>query len=910
MRLRIENHSGSNRAGVLVRGGVPFARGVLRSCRQARLVDGAGRDFPCSVRPIARWYDGSLKWLLVETIVDVPARGGLALRLRPGERPPRVGNALRTEQTTAHIAVETGLARFEFSKERFGLPSAVWLNTRSGGGQRVCVLSGAGRFTCEIEHEPPGPPQEENWLRDSAGGPRETFTAEPGAEYSAELEHVSPLQAVIRLSGWLVNPEGRRLIQYIIRAYATAGRSDLRLLVSFVYAGNAKQDYIRTLSLHWPRQAGGAVNWALGGAKRHAGVLPENASVSLWETGPEKFYHLVPYTKDKTVHYTVNAGGKELARGVAARGWARLADTRSSVNFAMRDFWQMHPKQLTLGPAGLTVYLWPERGNKVLDLRRRSDVVDNKYHYDLGMWPYGGHGMGVSHEMAIGFGPPARDDAETLSAGLNAPLLLACRPEYYVGTGAFGPVAAADPVNFPHMEGSGTVLVEWLRQNRRAFHWDGMLDHGDNLFWGYEAKTHAGESAPKSWGSRGYVGWMNNEEIFTHSLFMWYLRTGDYETFRAFEDRVRHVMEVDTCHHCEAEPGYVGGGHRHDQQHWGNILTGYGTTTHGGIDYYLLTGDERALDVALENARYHQSPKQGENEDHFAGLIRLWEITGNPEFRKQAAKKVAREFSFKPGPGWRFKRKSHFRFISNSLVSMAFYLYSAPPEDTLQLRRAILETCDFLEPQVMSSWRATQYKPMILTSLAYQLTGDRKYLLMTAAMLKKYKVGHKPAAPEDLRSRLRNCTFPEMVKHARSWGIPNMLGPNIKAMCPFPYVIAALKKGGMDQKAALGIALRNDPAPAFEEVISPRRITKNRQGRFCYRATLKHGAPSDKHAKSTLVVLEDGQPLGPAHTPHVQIGAKGMGRYSHWGAHSVYFSSSDNTDPRKNGREYKAVYKP
>ena len=34
---------------------------------------------------------------------------------------------------------------------------------------------------------------------------------------------------------------------------------------------------------------------------------------------------------------------------------------------------------------------------------------------------------------------------------------------------------------------------------------------------------------------------------------------------------------------------------------------------------------------------------------------------------------------------------------------------------------------------------------------------------------------------------------------------------------------------------------------------------------------------------------------------------KGKGRWSHWGAHSIQFLSSDNTDPRTNGRQYKIV---
>ncbi len=54
---------------------------------------------------------------------------------------------------------------------------------------------------------------------------------------------------------------------------------------------------------------------------------------------------------------------------------------------------------------------------------------------------------------------------------------------------------------------------------------------------------------------------------------------------------------------------------------------------------------------------------------------------------------------------------------------------------------------------------------------------------------------------------------------------------------------------------------------------------------------------------SSLLLLENGQPLGPAHSAHADIREKGGGRYSHWNT-TIYFSASDNTDPNTNGRAY------
>ena len=55
---------------------------------------------------------------------------------------------------------------------------------------------------------------------------------------------------------------------------------------------------------------------------------------------------------------------------------------------------------------------------------------------------------------------------------------------------------------------------------------------------------------------------------------------------------------------------------------------------------------------------------------------------------------------------------------------------------------------------------------------------------------------------------------------------------------------------------------------------------------------------------STLEIWEDEKILGPAHSLHETIRNKGEGLYSHWGEY-LYFSTSDNTDPAKNGRLYK-----
>jgi hypothetical protein len=905
--LTVHNRSGVTLTAQPVRGGIPFARGELREPR-VRLVDDRGAPLPCQARPLAHWYDGSIKWLLVDTQVSLGPDQQAKLRLQPGAPAPGT-RRIKVEENPAEVVVHTGAARFVFSRTAFSCPAAAWLDL-DGDGTCETQAAGAGsEFVCDVQHEGPGAPNEENWLRDAGAGPRERFGATVAGDYTVVVEHAHDLRAVIRLSGWLTNSTGRRLIQYVIRAHAYAGRTELKLCPTVVYAGKAKEDFIRALSLRFPTVA--ATDWALGGQKRHQGKLHEAGDVRLCAIGPEKIYHLSPYDQDKSVRYTVTQDGREIGSGLEPAGWARLSGSTTGLDLAVRDFWQMHPKEIALQRDAVTLYLWPESGNKVLDLRRRYDEVENTYHYDLSLWPYGGEGVGVTHEVLLRYGRAGDDTAAALSATLNRSLWLQCAPQYYADTGVFGRFLPVDRQRFPHLEAKQDVGVAWIQRNQQQFHWDGLLDYGDTLFHGYNTPSHYGYVAPKGWCSRGYVGWLNDDGGLTHALFIQALRSGDYDTFRTATAMARHSMDVDTCHYCAAEPRSVGGGHRHDQQHWGNGTRGYGTATHGIIDDYLLTGNERALDVALETAQYHIAPN-GEDEDRPGGLIRIWEITGDSKYKAAADKIMAGELARPASPTWFFTTPGHFRMVLNTSTGFVFYLSAAPPADTARLREAIIRTIEANRDTYLSTWDdAGSYLPLLLAALACDLSGDPRHAEVLAALLQRLGLP-RGEVPADLLATLRSTPFerlPQLV--IGQWGVNNIYGLELAGFNAVPHVLAALTAAGLDEAGYLKVARVNTPVPPFEEVFDPKAIAApgklKGQDSHLFGYTLRHGAPDDRVGRSKLLLYEDGKLLGPPHSAHVEIMAQGKGRWSHWGARSIQFSSSDNSDPRTNGRQYRIV---
>jgi len=82
-------------------------------------------------------------------------------------------------------------------------------------------------------------------------------------------------------------------------------------------------------------------------------------------------------------------------------------------------------------------------------------------------------------------------------------------------------------------------------------------------------------------------------------------------------------------------------------------------------------------------------------------------------------------------------------------------------------------------------------------------------------------------------------------------------------------------------------------------------------GGHCFTAPTPDDAPNGDDlnlpSRSNLRLFEDGVELGPAHSLHDDIFARGEGRFSHWGRW-LMFSSSDGSDPRENGRSYHIVY--
>jgi len=112
---------------------------------------------------------------------------------------------------------------------------------------------------------------------------------------------------------------------------------------------------------------------------------------------------------------------------------------------------------------------------------------------------------------------------------------------------------------------------------------------------------------------------------------------------------------------------------------------------------------------------------------------------------------------------------------------------------------------------------------------------------------------------------------------------------------------------------ALSVAIDSVHRERIEIVIDSERVQQELPGAFevplapetplyldCRGDTLASGGVSD------LRLYENDLAIGPPHVAHQQIREKSAGRYSHWHRRLI-FSTSDGSDPRTNGRVYRAT---
>jgi hypothetical protein len=706
--LTVTDHGKVKRESWPVSGGVPLPKGYLKKAdlKSLELVDSGSKPVPSFQEPVVlgSWKDGSVRWALLDFAADVPAGGESRYRLRQRTGSAQTAKVPRVKvmESPDSFTVDTGVLKAVLNKKKFAFIEQAWVDANGDGSYapEELVAKGPGEMFVDLDNSPPGaadsgvkdfkPGDKQffgmeggNWMRKSGAAESTRYLASAG-EYKIELFRQGEMHTVFRLEGFHRNAAGRQFVKYTLYLDFYAGKSFVRAFHTWIMTGGPDKNFIRRMGIEVPLSPQ-PTNYAFGGefensppapggwpldskgpSKVVSGTMKVSDEAYILSVGPDKYYHHVPRDKDLRVEYEVNVAGRKAASGYGASGWGDFSDGKLGLAAGVRDFYREHPKEIGVAGNKVTLYVWPDHGGRTLDLRRRypecrgpSADAGNAARREFAP-PGSAVGVAKTTELFFYFhaGDHARAKVDDTFHAFEEPLMPFAGGEWNCKTGVWGPLCHHDPKSRPEMENYIALSYHWPYVSQKEFSWYGMLDWGDALLE-YECIQWELENWPGMKGvyaNWGYAGWSSEWDPGQFMLVQ-YLRGGDWRHFRLGEARVRHQRDVDGVHWEKPDDGPVpgdneggarlGGGHRHDQQHWGGHLSGYAIPNISVGHLYYLTGEGRCLDAYRNIAQYHAYAPSIENEGRLT-LAYIGEVLGEQKWIDIAIDKMCNAGDCRP----------------------------------------------------------------------------------------------------------------------------------------------------------------------------------------------------------------------------------------------------------------------
>jgi len=372
-----------------VTGGVPIVEGAAPRDSVFVLRDEQGNTVPLQTSVLARWKDGSVRWLLLDFQSQPPANGKLNYVLSWGEK---------TQLKEPDVVVVTqGVEEQTILKSgnvAMSLADSALLNI-SERLDVILSLTDAKGLVCDAVVE------------------------------SAEVETAGKLRSALSLMGSFRAPAGERAFQFRLRASICVGLSVVRLEpLILVDADKGIVQPIRQLKLTLkPRNH--VKSARLGGSPQGA-MLQDSVTSAV---------RLFQYDDQ---HYSMQGAEGE---GSKAPGWAELNDGKGDIAVALRDFWQQWPKSLETSPDGLSIGLFP--GFDEGDYVHMEPWYKYQYLFDGDCYQLR---TGQAKRWDIWL--DLNGDGESLAQAANAPLVPVADPAQAIAAGVWDAIA---PAHMPEM---------------------------------------------------------------------------------------------------------------------------------------------------------------------------------------------------------------------------------------------------------------------------------------------------------------------------------------------------------------------------------------------------------------------------------------------------------------------------
>jgi hypothetical protein len=582
VELTVEEPAGIERIMEPVTCGVPLPEGYASSVGELVLsLDGSQQ--PVEVREVSRWPDGSLRWVHLDFQLSVPPNESRKLVLDKGGR-QALETRLEAIEEKNEIKINTGKMEVHIRRARFNVIDMLRVAGEEGKQESMIIPHHGGGIVAWSDSVP---------YRSSL---------DPSSELTVESS--GPMRVVLRSRGRLVNKQGNALLHYTCRLYFYNDSPVVRMALSVENQDSVIESKVVLEGLHVEiptLMRGDGIAFDIGMIDEDfQDVFGQKTALSFSQVNDSEQAYF-----GSEMHWEQDESPKEAKSDRI--GWASLGAGAGQVGVGLRYFWQMHPSTLVLfaHDGFIQVGMFPKR------LKRKMDWY-----------------AGVARTHYLRFAFLRMGDADRMRSMVTAcqkPLIARATPEYYCDIShAFGRLPARGGEKYPDAHRQIAANVD--SELEKGF--DNMLKKIDNR--SVNGVTHDsyglmnwGDGIHYAWqkgiNEPGNLSWNNNYYDLPHMSCLEFARTGSLEWYEYFFTRSNHVMDLHMTHfgpdspltghnrynpateHVRLDPT-VSGDYTSAKVH---VHTNQAhSKTQGLFDRWLLCGDERARDVALQGLSY------------------------------------------------------------------------------------------------------------------------------------------------------------------------------------------------------------------------------------------------------------------------------------------------------------------
>jgi hypothetical protein len=565
----------------------------------------------------------------------------------------------------------------------------------------------------------------------------------------------------------------------IARVTAWAGLPLLKVTLTTIFVGDPDRDFIKGVGLEMPV-------WTAVHRYTNSPAGQRAASFCLdgeWKSAvipPHKEGYLYVCRRDavsSVINRYWNKDERLTDYGRCAAGVADLSVAGHGLTLYQRKFNREWPCEICVDARENSIVAYPFalHWHDLLHFSRGRDDTTSPGQGGEGRADCG-LGSAKSTDFLLHYHSGAFDpkQAELIQARFENPTLLWVDPQHVSASDALG--FAFQPIDRKKYAREEAVAERYLDEHisyRERFGWRGYLNNGD---------CQRGWSALWNRWSYGFScdGWLNNELALDGGYWLMYLRSGERKYYEAAEDLTRHVIDVDTAHALDfsdvhARRDYdnlnwgnpalrIGGCHRHQVLHWGDVVCPAHTFIEGHLLYYYVSGDRRALDVAKEAGEFFFCAHRGSLTRGMANALRafalLYDATGDGEYL-EAAREVLEVIlrGQLPEGGWsgsydigKDQWATSFNPWMSSYIMHGLHLYHVTAGDD-RVKAAFLKAADAYCSQTdaaLSFGLPPVAEKLFIMAYAWRLSGGRKYLEFARGQLDSFNTRieqYVPPAP-------------------------------------------------------------------------------------------------------------------------------------------------------------------